>query len=88
MREQLRMPTHAQFQSVNTPFPITVDANSTFGIKLDFNVNSSVQSDLSITPVVRVAQVIHRQHDDEHSEMEQADDVDGQVRRWAPISSR
>src|SRR5712664_1808687 len=30
------------------PFPITVDANSVFGIKLDFNVNSSIQNDLSI----------------------------------------
>jgi uncharacterized protein DUF5666 len=61
------------------PFPITIDANSVFGIKLDLNVNSSVQGDLSINPAVTVAHVTHRHDTDEGQEMENLDEVDGQV---------
>src|SRR5216684_3634231 len=39
------------------PFPIMVDMNSVFGIKLDFNLNSSIQNDLSVNPAVTIAQV-------------------------------
>ncbi len=61
------------------PFPITLDANSVFGLKLDLNVNSSVQNDLSINPAVTVAHVTHRDDSDEGQEMENLDEVDGQV---------
>jgi len=61
------------------PFPITVDMNSVFGIKLDFNVNSSLQNDLSISPTVTIAHVIHREDKDEGEEMEDLDEVEGQV---------
>jgi hypothetical protein len=61
------------------PFPITVDANSVFGIKLDFNVNSSIQNDLSINPTVTIAHLIHREEKDEGEEMEDLDEVEGQV---------
>jgi hypothetical protein len=61
------------------PFPITIDANSVFGIKLDLNVNSSVQNDLSINPAVTIAHVNHRHDTDEGQEMENLDEVDGQV---------
>jgi len=61
------------------PFPITVDANSVFGIKLDFNLSSSIQSDLSINPTVTIASVTHRQASDEAQEMEKLDEVEGQV---------
>jgi Domain of unknown function (DUF5666) len=61
------------------PFPITVDMNSVFGIKLDFNVNSSIQNDLSINPAVTVAHVTHRHDSDEGQEIEQLDEVEGQV---------
>jgi hypothetical protein len=63
----------------STPFPLTVDANSIFGMKLDFNVNSSVQSDLSVAPTITVATLTHKHHGDEQTEMEKADDVDGLV---------
>ena len=43
----------------SAPFPITVDMNSVFGIKLDFNVNSSIQSDLSINPMLTIAALGH-----------------------------
>jgi hypothetical protein len=61
------------------PFPITVDKNSVFGIKLDLNVNSSIQNDLSINPAVTIAHVTQRHDSDEEQEMEQLDDVEGQV---------
>ena len=61
------------------PFPITVEDDSRLGIKLDFDVNNSVQGDLSINPMVSVVRVTHRHHEDDQGEMEEADDVDGQV---------
>ena len=36
------------------PFPITISQNSVVGIQLDFNLDSSVQSDLTINPMVTV----------------------------------
>jgi Domain of unknown function (DUF5666) len=61
------------------PFPITLDMDSVFGLKLDLNVNTSVQGDLSITPAVTVAHVTHRHNSDEGQEMENLDEVEGQV---------
>jgi Domain of unknown function (DUF5666) len=61
------------------PFPITVDMGSVFGIKLDFNLNSSIQTDLSINPTVTITHVTRRDDADEEKDMEQLDDVDGQV---------
>ena len=63
----------------SAPFPITVDMNSVFGIKLDFNVNSSIQSDLSINPMLTIAHVIRREDADEGQEMEDLDELEGQV---------
>jgi hypothetical protein len=65
--------------TLSSPFPITVEADSTFGIKLDFNVNSSLQSDLSVNPMVSVVKVTQRRREDDQGDMEEADDVDGQV---------
>jgi len=61
------------------PFPITIDMNSAVGIKLDLNVNSSVQNDLSINPSVTIAHVTHLHDADEGKEMEDIDEVHGQV---------
>jgi hypothetical protein len=63
----------------SAPFPITISENSVVGIRLDFNVNSSVQSDLSINPTVTIKHLTQRQDSDEDMEMEQVDDIDGQV---------
>jgi Domain of unknown function (DUF5666) len=56
-----------------------VDMGSVFGIKLDFNVNTSIQNDLSINPAVTIAHLIHREDADEGQEMEDLDEVEGQV---------
>jgi hypothetical protein len=62
-----------------TPFPITLDQNSVVGIRLDFNLNSSVQSDLSINPVVTISHFRQREDSDDNMEMEQIDEMDGDV---------
>ncbi|HKV05075.1 MAG TPA: DUF5666 domain-containing protein [Candidatus Acidoferrales bacterium] len=61
------------------PFPITVDDNSVIGIRLDFNLDSSVQADLSINPMVTITHLTQRDDSDEGMEMEQIDEVDGEV---------
>jgi hypothetical protein len=52
-----------------TPFPITLASNSPVGLLLHFDVNASVQTDLSITPAIDLKQlaptaagVFHKQH--------------------------
>src|SRR5260370_7430514 len=60
-------------------FPITISQNSVVGIQLDFNLDSSVQSDLSINPMVTVKHLTQRSDSDEKQEMENVDEVDGQV---------
>jgi hypothetical protein len=61
------------------PFPITISANSVVGIGLDFNVASSVQTDLSINPTVTIRNLTQRMQDEDDQEMEEVDEVDGQV---------
>jgi hypothetical protein len=65
--------------TLTSPFPITVTVDETFGIKLDFDVNSSLQSDLSVNPMVSVVKVTQRRREDDQDDMEEAEDVDGQV---------
>src|SRR5579859_1370609 len=62
-----------------SPFPITISQDSVVGIRLDFNVNSSIQADLSINPTVTIKQLTQRKRDDDEMEMDQDDEVDGQV---------
>jgi Domain of unknown function (DUF5666) len=61
------------------PFPVTINMNSVVGMKLDVNVNSSVQSDLTINPTVTIAHFRQRQDSDEDQEMEDLDELEGQV---------
>lgn len=63
----------------SAPLPITISQNSVVGIRLDFNVNSSVQNDLSINPTVTIKQLTQRQDSDEGQEMSNEDEVEGQV---------
>lgn len=66
----------------SAPFPITISQNSVVGIRLDFNVDSSVQSmqnGLSISPTVTIKKLTQRQDSEDTQEMEQLDEVDGQV---------
>jgi len=60
------------------PFPVTIAMNSVVGVKLDLDVNSSVQNDLSINPSVTIAHFRQREDSDEDQEMEELDELDGQ----------
>jgi len=61
------------------PFPLTISADSAVGIRLDFDVHSSVQSDLSVSPTVTVKKVITHREEEDQDEMEALEDIDGQV---------
>jgi len=63
----------------SAPFPITISAKSVVGLRLDFNVNSSVEPDLSINPTVTLKSFVHRDESEGEKEMEDVDEVDGQV---------
>jgi hypothetical protein len=65
--------------TVTSGSPITISQHSVVGIQLDFNLDASVQSDLSIHPMVTIKQVTERSDADEAQEMENVDEVDGQV---------
>lgn len=61
------------------PFPITITDNSVVGIKFDFDVNASVQSGAMINPTVTITSVIQRDESEGNKEMEEVDEIDGQV---------
>lgn len=61
------------------PFPVTVNTNSVVGIRLDFDLNASVQNDLTINPTVKILRLRQRPDSDEQSEMDEMDEVDGVV---------
>ena len=63
----------------SAPFPIEIDKNSVVGIRLDFNVDASVQPDLSINPTVTIKRLTQRHDPDEGMEMDEIDEIDGQV---------
>jgi len=63
----------------SAPFPITIAQKSVVGIRLDFNVDSSVQNDLSVSPTVTIKKLTQRSDSDDEQEMEQVDELDGQV---------
>jgi hypothetical protein len=63
----------------SAPFPITITQNSVVGLRLDFNVNSSVEPDLSINPTVTLKSFVHKDESERDKEMEDVDEIDGQV---------
>lgn len=63
----------------SAPFPITITNNSVVGIKFDFDVNASVQSGAMVSPTVTITSLIQRDESEGSKEMEEVDEVDGQV---------
>jgi Domain of unknown function (DUF5666) len=63
----------------SAPFPITISQNSVVGIRLDFNVDTSVQNDLSINPAVTIKKLTQRSDSDDQEEMERVDELDGEL---------
>jgi len=58
-----------------TPFPLTVGADVPIGLALDFDVNSSVQNNLSITPTLTATQATVAAD----GELEEEQDLKGQI---------
>jgi hypothetical protein len=50
--------TVASVQSPTAPFPVTLSSNSPVGFEMHFDVNTSVQGDLSVTPKITLRKVI------------------------------
>jgi hypothetical protein len=48
----------ATVQSPTAPFPLTLSANSPVGFEMHFDVNASVQGNLTVSPTITVKQVI------------------------------
>lgn len=60
------------------PFPLTITANQPAGLLLDFNLNDSIQADLSVTPAISFTQLTTAPGG-EDGEMEEIDDITGQI---------
>jgi len=66
----------------SAPFPLDLTGNSQAGLLLDFNLNDSIQVDLSIQPSVSFTQLALVPGDDKpqpEEEMDEIEDVAGQV---------
>jgi hypothetical protein len=50
--------TSATVQAPTAPFPVTLSANSPLGFEMHFDVNASVQGDLTVSPKITLKQVI------------------------------
>ena len=61
-----------------TPFPLNLTDNTTTGLFLDFNLDASVQSDLSIQPQIGFKQLPVVQHSRE-DDVEEMDDLKGKI---------
>jgi hypothetical protein len=48
----------ATVQAPTAPFPVTLSANSPLGFEMHFDVNASLQGDLTVTPQITLKQVI------------------------------
>jgi hypothetical protein len=50
--------TSASVTAPTSPFPVTLTANSPLGFEMHFDVNTSVQGDLSVSPTITLKQII------------------------------
>ncbi len=79
------------------PFPLTIGADSSSGLLLDFNLTNSLQSDLSVSPSISFSQVSGPQAgeqegdgegDDQEQEMEEVQSLVGPVTAVDPANSQ
>ncbi|MHB8541925.1 MAG: hypothetical protein ACYDCD_13455 [Candidatus Acidiferrales bacterium] len=59
----------------NSPFPLTLSSHTALGLDIDFNINASLQNDLSVSPTVTVAPTVTQAK----GELQELDDLAGQV---------
>jgi uncharacterized protein DUF4382/uncharacterized protein DUF5666 len=63
----------------SAPFPVTISASSPIGLVVDFDLNSSIQNNLSVTPAVTLAAVAGQPFNSSEMEIEDIEDVEGRV---------
>jgi Domain of unknown function (DUF5666)/Domain of unknown function (DUF4382) len=61
----------------STPFPVTISASAPIGLVVDFNLNSSIQNNLSVTPSVTLASIPAKPS---NGEMEDIEGLKGRVK--------
>ncbi len=65
----------------STPFPVTISASAPIGLVVDFDLNSSIQNNLSVTPTVTLAAVAAQPSNGE------IEDIEGLKGRVQTVSS-
>lgn len=61
------------------PFPLTLTSGSPAGLSLDFNLDQSIQNDLSISPSISFTQLQVSTDGNEKDQLDQLDDLSGTV---------
>ncbi len=63
----------------STPFPVTISASSPIGLVVDFDLNSSIQNNLSVTPSVTLAAVAGQPFNSSEMQIEDIEGLNGRV---------
>ncbi len=63
----------------SAPFPVTISATNPIGLVVDFDLNSSIQNNLSVTPAVTLVAVAGQPFNSSEMEIEDLEDVEGRV---------
>lgn len=64
----------------SAPFPVTVSASAPIGLVVDFDLNSSIQNNLNVTPAVTLAAVAAQPFNNSEMEIEDIEGVKGVVK--------
>lgn len=64
----------------SAPFPITISASSPVGLVVDFDLSSSIQNNLSVTPTVTLAAVAGQPFNSTETEIEDIEGLEGLVK--------
>ena len=63
----------------SAPFPVTISATAPIGLVVDFDLNSSIQNNLSVTPAVTLAAVAGQPFNSSEMEIEDIEGLNGRV---------
>ncbi len=63
----------------STPFPVTISASAPIGLVVDFDLNSSIQNNLSVSPAVTLAAVAAQPFNSSQMEIEDIEGLNGRV---------
>ena len=63
----------------STPFPVTISASAPIGLVVDFDLNSSIQNNLNVTPAVTLAAVAGQPFNSSEMQIEDIEGLNGRV---------